>query len=83
MVSLRLDTKLEQELERTAASLGVSKSEFIRKVLVEKLKEERNLRTPWEMGKSVFGKFGSGSSNRSTDRKKILKNKLSAKKSRH
>ncbi len=79
MITLRLDPILEQQVNTLAKNLGLTKSELIRKSLVEYIgKQERQ--SAWELGRDLFGKYASGQKNLSVDRKKILKDKLLAKK---
>jgi hypothetical protein len=82
-ISLRLDSKLERELTNYARIMGKPKSELIRNLISDFLKKEAKNFTPWELGKSVFGREGSGRGNLSRDRKSILKGKLNAKKNRY
>ncbi len=78
MITLRLDSKLEQSINNTAKNLGLTKSELIRKSISEYLGK---LESPdaWETGKTLFGKYSSGLGNLSADRKKLLKYKIKAK----
>jgi len=78
MITLRLDPKLERSIQNTAKSLGLSKSELIRKSIHAFLAGlgEPN---PWELGKEMFGKYSSGHGNLSTDRKALMKDKIRAK----
>ena len=78
MVTLRLDPTLEQNINITAKNLGLSKSELIRKSIQSYL-ENLEHANAWEIGKDLFGKYSSGQGNLSTDRKKIVKNKILAK----
>ena len=71
MVSVRLDKDLEEKLEILAKELNVSKSTIIK----EALKEYMKSKTPYELGKDFFGKYG-GDENLSVNYKKILKEKL-------
>lgn len=78
MITLRLDAETEQLLNETAKKLDLTKSELIRKSIreyLEKLKQPN----AWETGKDVFGKYSSGHGNLSSDRKKLLKEKIRAK----
>ncbi len=78
MITLRLDEKLEKTINDAAQRLGLSKSELIRKSIIEytdKLKKP----SPWELGNDFFGKYASGQDNLSEDRKVLLKEKISAK----
>ena len=78
MITLRLDPNLEKEISTVAKNLGLTKSDLIRKSLIEYLaKLERP--NPWEVGKDLFGRYSSGRTNLSVDRKAILKEKVRAK----
>ena len=84
MISVRIKPELEEELQQASKANGLSKSAYIRNIIEEKLQQEKEMnRTPWELGKSVFGKEGSGRNDLSSNRKSILKEKLRAKTGRH
>lgn len=78
MVTLRLDPQLEQSIDNAAKSLGLTKSELIRKSITEYLGK---LKQPvaWEAGKDLFGKYSSGLADLSVKRKELAKNKIKAK----
>ncbi len=78
MITLRLDPKLEQQVSRTAKYFGLSKSELIRKSLVDYI-EKLEKQNPWELGQDLFGKYSSGQNELSLNRKEFLKDKLRAK----
>ncbi len=78
MITLRLDPELEQNVQNTAKLLGVTKSELIRKSISEYISKVVRP-SPWEIGKCCFGKYSSGQGNLSTDRKTLLKTKISEK----
>ncbi len=73
-LSIRLDAELEQRLESAAVVAGVSKSEFVRQCLQERLAElpAGDSRRAWELGKHLFGKFGSGRTDVSQNSEQIL-----------
>jgi Arc/MetJ-type ribon-helix-helix transcriptional regulator len=71
MMTVRLDNGLEQRIEEMSESLGISKSELIRRS-VQQFIESVSKPTPWEAGKELFGKFRSGRSDLSTNRKAIV-----------
>lgn len=83
MLSLRLKPQTEQALDRTAKSQGLTKSEFLRSLIDERLKEESRRATPWQLGHERFGLVGSGRGDLSTTRKAKLKEKLRGKTGRH
>ncbi len=75
MLTLRLSSEMEEKLNNIAEMLGIPKSEIVRKSLKAYLKKlEQN--NAWAAGKSLFGKYSSGKSNLSENRKTILKQKL-------
>ena len=78
MITLRLDPILEQAVNNTAKNLGFTKSELIRKSILEYL-EKVEKQSAWEAGQDLFGKYSSGYNNLSADRKTILKDKIKAK----
>lgn len=78
MITLRLDSELEQNINKIAHKMGVTKSELIRKSItafIEKIEHP----SPWELGSDLFGKYASGKDNLSQDRKSIIKEKIRAK----
>ena len=77
MITLRLDPKIEQNVQNTAKILGITKSELIRKSIVDYL-TKLSKSSPWELGENYFGKYSSGQDNLSTDRKLLLKTKIRA-----
>ena len=83
MIAVRLDKELERNLAAVAEQEGVSKSELIRASLKEYLAMKGVRNTPWNLGKGLFGRFGSGRSDLSAHRKRILREKIHARKGRH
>jgi len=78
MITLRLDQELEKNIKSVAINMGISKSELIRKSITEFMK---NIEKPtsWELGNELFGKYASGVTNLSQDRKALVKEKIKAK----
>ena len=74
MITLRLDQKLENDIKTVAANMGISKSELVRRSVIEFLKKTERP-TAWEMGNDLFGKYASGVTNLSQDRKLLVKGK--------
>ena len=54
-LSIRLDPELESELARAAAQTGRSKSELVKAGLREYLARVVPRKTPYELGKDLFG----------------------------
>ena len=82
-ISVRLNSKLERQLEQFARREGISKSELIRRCLEDFLSRRHQVPFPWELGKELFGREGSGRSDLSTNRKSILREKLHGKTGTH
>ena len=78
MITLRLDPDLEKTINNTAKNLGQSKSELIRRSIIEYLAKLHKADS-WEVGKDLFGKYSSDLSNLSTNRKELLKDRIQAK----
>ncbi len=79
MITLRLDPELEEAVNSTAENLGLSKSALIRKSILEFIARQQKPGA-WETGRQYFGRYASGSDNLSVDRKKIVREKIRAKK---
>ena len=75
MITLRLGQKLENDIKTVAANMGISKSELVRRSVIEFLKKTERP-TAWELGNDLFGKYASGVTNLSQDRKLLIKEKL-------
>lgn len=78
MITLRLDPNLDQLVSNTAKNLGLSKSELVRKSLIEYIGKIDN-QNAWEVGKDLFGRYESGKNNLSSNRKALVKEKIKAK----
>ncbi len=66
MISVRLEQETEKHLDRVASLLGLSRSELIRQA-IEKYIEKYQRPSPWELGESLFGRHGSGRTDRPED----------------
>ncbi|MGD9856202.1 MAG: ribbon-helix-helix protein, CopG family [Planctomycetaceae bacterium] len=79
-VSLRLHKNLAKRLERAAKAAGVSKSEFLRQCLSDRLNGETQPRpTAWELGKDLFGCFDSGDGTLSERADEVVRERIHAK----
>lgn len=84
MISLRLEEEMSQYLSDVSQKKGLTKSEYIRQVLkAELMKEKEKEEKGWEIAEEYCGKYDSGRTDLSTNRKSILKEKLREKKSRY
>lgn len=82
VINTRIDPVVEEQLTAYSQKTGKSKSELIREMIEEKLAEDKKGKTPWELGKDLFGSFSSGSTDNALNRKAKLKQKLSDKSAR-
>jgi len=83
MTTVRLPPEVEQKLRSLSALKGKTKSELIKEALEKLFASEETSSDSFELGKEYFGKHGSGQTTRSTEYKRILKDKLSAKHHSH
>jgi Arc/MetJ-type ribon-helix-helix transcriptional regulator len=82
-ITVRLPEELEAELRTRLDAQGFELSEFVREAIAEKLdREAAGQPSAYELGKTVFGKHGSGRDDLSTNRKAILGEFLRAKHTR-
>ena len=79
-VTIRLNKELEDFIEEESRNEGITKSELIRHCIENYYDKIQTQQTPWELGKDYFGKNGSGNPNLSKNRKKIIRDKIHAKK---
>lgn len=80
-ISIRLEPALERKLDAAAIAEGVTKSEFVRRCITRQLETTPIDRAglAWELGKDVFGKYGSGRSDGSENDEQILDEMFDAK----
>jgi hypothetical protein len=79
-ISVRLDQQTTRALEKAAAASGLSKSDLVRRCLVEFLNRQQPRPLAWELGKDVFGRFGSGRSDLSQNRKQVIRERIHGRK---
>ncbi|MFO0965336.1 MAG: hypothetical protein U0793_07080 [Gemmataceae bacterium] len=72
-LSLRLPSDLSARL---AAAAGGLPSEYVRRCLEETLAREQTRPSAWELGVSLFGRYGSGAPDLAQNRKSIVKAKM-------
>lgn len=79
MKSVRLPKELEEQLEALSSRTDKSHSVIIREALVEYIAKENSHSKPFETGKDLFGKHGSGDKDRSVTYKSRIKEKIRGK----
>jgi hypothetical protein len=75
-ITVRLDHTTEQKLALRAKREGVTKSLLVRRSLQSYLEETEKTPTPWELGKDLFGLYGSANGDLSIRGEEILGNKI-------
>jgi len=79
-ITIRLPAKLEADLRTRLGTRRAKLSDFVRDAIAEKLEREpAEPPSAYDLGKHLFGKYGSGRSDLSTNRKAILTEALRAK----
>ncbi len=72
MLCVRLDEEMEKKLENLAKELHLTKSKLVKEALNEFLSKK----SPYELGKNLFGKFESKEGDLSYTYKKRVKEKI-------
>ena len=79
MSAIQLPAEYEVKLEQLAQAEQRSALDIIRQALDRYFAETRPQATPYELGEDLFGQYGSGKGNLSTDYKRVIKEKFHAK----
>jgi len=82
MISVRLDEKIENQLDLISNQKHIPKSKVIKDALVyyfDMLKKESEHKSAYELGSEFFGKYSSGRDDLSTTYKQKIKEKINAK----
>ena len=82
MISLRLSDDLDEKLNQIAKTEKISKSEIVKRALVQYFEDYQKSHSPYDLGTDLFGKYGSGDGTLSQNYKNILKGKIREKHSR-
>lgn len=82
MLSVRLDNRMEEQLNFLSKEKHISKSQIIKDSLVhyfDMLKKDIKQKSSYELGSSFFGKYSSDEENLSITYKQRLKDKIKRK----
>ncbi len=79
MLTVRLQSDLETEIDRLASIEKRTKSDIIKEALREYIASHRKWNSSYKLGQDLFGITSSGDSSRSKTYKKRVKDKLSEK----
>ncbi|MES0490707.1 MAG: ribbon-helix-helix protein, CopG family [Leptospirales bacterium] len=82
MTTVRLNKELEDQIDAIAQNEHITKSDVIKKALENYCTTFYSEKTPYEIGKELFGRQGSGRKNGSTNYKNII-NKIIHEKRNH
>jgi len=82
MATVRLTKELEAKIENVSQNEHITKSDIIKQALESYLAVYYCEKTPYELGKHLFGKHGSGKKDGSTGYKKLIKGKIGEKRHR-
>jgi predicted DNA-binding protein len=79
MIAVRLPDEMEKNLSLYAQRMQQTKTDVVREALRLYMKEHADeALTPYALGEELFGRYGSGDTDRSTTYKQRLKAKLRA-----
>lgn len=78
-LSIDLDDAIEAELRLRLQREDMALSDFVREAIREKLLKESSVDASYDLGKDLFGRYASGDTERSSQRKTLLREKIHAK----
>jgi len=79
MVTVRLPDQMEAQLQALSEMQNSTKTDIIRSALAEYLEKHLREKNPFELGKDLFGRYGSGDTDRSVSYKARVKKILNEK----
>ncbi len=83
MTTVRLPDDIEKRLASLSRTKKKTKSELIKEALEQFFYQQGNEKDSYELGKEYFGQYGSGKGNLSVGYKKLIKEKINAKRNTH
>ncbi len=81
MISVRLPKELENQINALTKEKKITKSEIIKEALVLYLEKSEKIESSYDLGKDLFGKYGSRNGNLSSEYKSKVKEKIHEKNS--
>jgi|AntDeeMinimDraft_5_1070356.scaffolds.fasta_scaffold17557_3 predicted DNA-binding protein len=82
MISVRLPEELEKKLNQLAESENVTKTYLVKEALNKYIAEKEEKKDSYQLGKDLFGKYGSEEGDLSTTYKKRVSDRIHEKYSR-
>jgi len=83
MTTVRLPDDIEKRLATLSRTKKKTKSELIKEALEQFFHQQETEKDSYELGKEYFGQYGSGKGNLSVEYKKLIKEKINAKRNTH
>jgi predicted DNA-binding protein len=78
MISVRLSKKLDHKLAALSEREKITKSELVKEALEKYLDDYEQKSQPFVLGEELFGKYGSGTGERSVTYKQKVRAKIGA-----
>lgn len=79
-IDIDLEREQEQQFYLFLKQNHLELSDFFKKIILEQLIEETTIiDSPYELGKDVFGRFSSGKTENSVERKRLIREKIHGK----
>ena len=79
LLRVRLPKKLEEKIDLLAKQEKLTKSDIVREALENYIRQKEKQARPYELGKKVFGKDGSGEGDLSARYKQEVRRKINKK----
>ncbi len=79
MISVRLSKELKAKLDSLAKQQNMTKSDVVKEALGEYIAAYEKKKNAYELGKDLFGQFGSGQDDLSVSYKQKVRGKIDAK----
>lgn len=79
MLSVRLPKELEEKINMLSEQENSTKSDLVKKALEKYINEKEKQFQPYDLGKELFGKYGSGEGDLSVCYKQKVRKKIDEK----
>jgi predicted DNA-binding protein len=79
MISVRLPKELEDKLNLLSQQENITKSDVIKEALTKYIADRENKLTSYDLGRELFGKYGSGKGDLSITYKEKVREKINEK----
>ena len=79
MLSVRLPKELEEKIELLSEQENTTKSDIVKQALEKYIDKKEKQAQPYDLGKELFGKYGSGKGDLSTSYKQEVRKKINEK----